>query len=292
VGVGAKTRQAIFSEAIKDGGRNSVIAGGQTIFENGVAKQTYDLNRSYLENVRERMIAAGITGATLKGGLEIIAKVRMGRNPQTLAETQQILKVKPEIETLTPKQIELKNSGNAMKAKLNEQLETKPNVEQTAKQSALKLEKIDGGHSLDRHGPEISDAKLQRRLTTGIAPDGKFSPTPASTKFNSYEDWMQTRNASLKQIEKIYGVDLSKPPTGNNKDFSIITEYDRAIDDGFVGDAMSKVKVNDSTSPKKKGNGYTKYIAVDGITRTKTTISWDASANRWKVVQHFPLAEG
>jgi hypothetical protein len=55
---------------------------------------------------------------------------------------------------------------------------------------------------------------------------------------------------------------------------------------------MSKVKVNDSTSPKKKGNGYTKYIAVDGITRTKTTISWDASANRWKVVQHFPLAEG
>jgi hypothetical protein len=33
-----------------------VIAGSQTIFENGVAKQTYDPNRSYLENVRERIM--------------------------------------------------------------------------------------------------------------------------------------------------------------------------------------------------------------------------------------------
>ena len=69
------------------------------------------------------MIAAGITGATLKGGLEIIAKVRMGKNPQILAETQKILKVKPETETLTSKQIELKNSGSALKAKFNEKLE-------------------------------------------------------------------------------------------------------------------------------------------------------------------------
>ena len=126
-GAGAKTWQTIFSEAVKDGARNSVIAGGQTIFENGVAKQLYDPNRSYLENVRERMIAAGITGATLNGGLEIIAKVRMGRNPQVLAETQKILKVEPEIETLTPKQIELKNSGDALKAKLNEKLVSKEN---------------------------------------------------------------------------------------------------------------------------------------------------------------------
>jgi hypothetical protein len=121
-GAGAATWQTIFSEAIKDGGRNAIIAGGQTVFENGVAKQTYDSNRSYLENVRERMIAAGITGATLKGGLEIIAKVRMGSNPQVLAETQKIFKIKPEIETSTPKQIELKNSGDAKRAELDAKL--------------------------------------------------------------------------------------------------------------------------------------------------------------------------
>ena len=142
-GAGAKTWQTIFSEAVKDGARNSVIAGGQTIFENGVAKQLYDPNRSYFENVQERMIAAGITGATLNGGLEIIAKVRMGRNPQVLAETQKILKVKPEIETLTSKQIELKNSGSALKAKLNEKLDnvnSRSNIKQTiAQKEAVKL---------------------------------------------------------------------------------------------------------------------------------------------------------
>ena len=74
------------------------------------------------------MIAAGITGATLNGGLEIIAKVRMGKNPQILAETQQILNVKPETETLTSKQIELKNSGDALKAKLNEKLNSNEQV--------------------------------------------------------------------------------------------------------------------------------------------------------------------
>ncbi len=53
------------------------------------------------------MIAAGFTSVALKGALEIVAKVRMGKNPQVLAETQKILKVKPEIETLTPKQAAL-----------------------------------------------------------------------------------------------------------------------------------------------------------------------------------------
>ena len=43
------------------------------------------------------MIAAGITGATLKGGLEIIAKVRMGRNPQVLAEMQRVFNIKIKI---------------------------------------------------------------------------------------------------------------------------------------------------------------------------------------------------
>jgi len=52
------------------------VAGVQTIFENGVARQIYDPKRSYLKDVEQRMIAAGITSVTLKGGLEIIAKVK------------------------------------------------------------------------------------------------------------------------------------------------------------------------------------------------------------------------
>jgi hypothetical protein len=55
-GAGGKVWREIFAEAVKDGARNAVAAGGQTIFENGVAKQTYDPNRSYIENVRERIM--------------------------------------------------------------------------------------------------------------------------------------------------------------------------------------------------------------------------------------------
>jgi len=50
-GTSATTWRAIFSEAVKDGGRNAVVAGGQTIFGNGVARQTYDPKRSYLKDV-------------------------------------------------------------------------------------------------------------------------------------------------------------------------------------------------------------------------------------------------
>ncbi len=215
-GAGASTWRAVFSEAVKDGGRNAGVAGVQTVFENGVARNTYDPKRGYLDNVRERMMTAGITGAALKGGLEIIGKVRQGANPQVLAETQKIFRIEKSPIEINAKQLEYRNSGIDLKAKLNEKLktvETKESVEEAAKQSALKLEKSDGEHSLDRHGPEISDAKLKTRPSTGIAADGKFSPTKASTRFNSYEDWSQTRNAAWEQIRKTQGTDFSKPPT-------------------------------------------------------------------------------
>lgn len=138
----------------------------------------------------------------------------------------------------------------------------------------------------------MTDKQLQERLTKGITADGVFSPTPASTRFNTYEDWAETRDAALKEIELVKGVDLSKPPTGSTKDFSIVVEHGKAIDDGFVGEASSKVKVTDSANPKKKGNGYGSYNPVDGITRTKTTVTWDATAGKWKVAQHFPVADG
>jgi len=119
---GGSTWRAVFSEAVKDGGRNAGVAGVQTVFENGVAKNIYDPKRGYLDNVRERMMAAGITGATLKGGLEIIGKVHAGKNPQVLAETQKIFRVeKLQIET-NAKQVEFRNSGIDLKAKLNEKL--------------------------------------------------------------------------------------------------------------------------------------------------------------------------
>jgi hypothetical protein len=164
--------------------------------------------------------------------------------------------------------------------------------ELATKQKALQLEQLDGGHSVARHGPEVSDADLQRRLTTGIAPDGVFSPTKASTRFNSYEDWVQTREAAQKGIEYKFGVDLKKPPTGTVKEYEIIVEYNRAIDDGFVADLASKTKVADPNNAQKMRNGYLSHSPVDGITRTKTLVKWNDNTQKWQVIQHFPEARG
>ncbi|HID02215.1 MAG TPA: hypothetical protein EYP18_03235, partial [Desulfobacterales bacterium] len=46
-----------------------------------------------------------------------------------------------------------------------------------AKSKAIEIDARDGGHSVARHGTDVTDEELKKRLETGIAPDGKFSPT-------------------------------------------------------------------------------------------------------------------
>jgi hypothetical protein len=65
---------------------------------------------------------------------------------------------------------------------------------------------------------DVCDAQLEHRLRTGVAPDGKFSPAPASTRFSSYEDFLVTRDAALKKVESDFGIDLSKPPVSGAPD--------------------------------------------------------------------------
>ena len=139
----------------------------------------------------------------------------------------------------------------------------------------------------------MTDAQLQARVTTGVAPDGVFSPTKSSTKFNSNEAWVETRKAALEQIQTVKGADLSKAPVkGADTEHEIVLEYNKAIDDGFVADAASKVKVADPTNPAKKGNAYASTQPVDGITRTYTKVVWDDKQGKWNVVQHYPVTEG
>ena len=166
---------------------------------------------------------------------------------------------------------------------------TKSDDEIAAAMRSVELERIDAGHSVDRHGPQVKDIELENRLKTGIAPDGVFSPAPASTRFSDFDSWVKTRDIALKEIEKKYGIDLSKPPApGTIGQYDILTEYNRPIDEGFVGDITTKKKVVDPTNPKKKGKAFTSITPVDGITRTKTVIRWDGTA--WKTKQHIPWA--
>ena len=165
--------------------------------------------------------------------------------------------------------------------------------EAAAKARALALERKDGGHSIDRHGPEVSDANLKKRLETGQTPDGKFSPTPASTKFKNYEEWEKTRSDALAKISSEHGVDLTQAPApGAPTRYGVKLDHGRAIDEGFVGDFASRVQVADPSSPGKTGWGYPNSSPVDGITRTQTSVKWNATANEWQVTQHYPDAVG
>ncbi|MBI4852736.1 MAG: hypothetical protein HY819_13150 [Acidobacteria bacterium] len=163
-------------------------------------------------------------------------------------------------------------------------------TELSAKTEAQRLEATDGGHSLDRHGPEVTDQALKDRITTGIAPDGKVSPTNASTRFNSYKDWVETRQTARNEIERVKNVDLSRPPqAGTPESYELLVDHGRAIDDGFVADAASKTKISDPVIPGKKIKVYSRTEEVSGITRTKTTVEW--TGREWEVKQHIPWAK-
>jgi hypothetical protein len=164
---------------------------------------------------------------------------------------------------------------------------------------AAELERIDKGHSIGRHGPQLPDRKLEERLTKGITPDDgvlRNSP-PASTRFSSYGDWVKTREAALTQIEIYYGVNLKKaPPVGTSGEYSLVTEFNKAIDEGFMGVGTKETVLNPATGTNmQNSNGgnlkiYPSTNAVDGITRTRTTVKWNGY--QWQVKQHFPEGPG
>ncbi len=90
--------------------------------ENAIAKTIYDKNRGYLDNIEQRMVAAGITGTALKGGLEIIGKVRSGKNPQVLAKTQRTFNISKE--KVNAKVGGLQNEASQIKSKIQSKLGT------------------------------------------------------------------------------------------------------------------------------------------------------------------------
>ncbi|MBI5617926.1 MAG: hypothetical protein HY943_16720 [Gammaproteobacteria bacterium] len=218
-------------------------------------------------------------------------------------------------------------------------------------------ETTDGGHSLDRHGPEITDDLLKRRVEKGLAADGVLSPTHSSTKFDKVEDWLETRDAAIKKILADNGVTATSLPPAVGTSYQGVLEHNKPIDSGFIADkttASEKPMTDASGDPvyeTKKGkkrwvrndkseplaadgsvlpcggaeknpldeNGapvaaddhatakwkkgaktpvlrvktftvYSGHTKVSGLTRTLTTIEWDGT--KWKVVQHFPHAEG
>lgn len=148
-------------------------------------------------------------------------------------------------------------------------------------------------HSIDRHGPEITDELLIRRLQTGVAPDEKIAWTNASTRFKSYQEWEATRQVAIEQA-KADGLDLSKPPVPGSeaaiKGYPIEIIHDRPVGDRFMADTSDPTSVHTHRYATGKGKYKTfdNYNRVSGLTKTVTRIKWDDSTNNWQVVQHYP----
>jgi len=67
------------------------------------------------------------------------------------------------------------------------------------------------GHSISRHGAHATDTQLQRRISTGIAPDEVVAHTRTSTRFLTNLQWLAAHDAAgdaFRREYKAQGVDV------------------------------------------------------------------------------------
>jgi hypothetical protein len=137
--------------------------------------------------------------------------------------------------------------------------------EEYAEMKMEALELAEHGHSIARHGPEVTDEKLLMRLFTGIAPDDKLSPAPgASSRFSSYEMQLETRQASATALQTtIAAVQasilnwkqqyLTPKPSGRTQ----------LQDEAFTKTADRNAKLTDVAASKRALKDYEQVEALD-----------------------------
>jgi hypothetical protein len=279
------------------------------------AGQSFPTLTNALEGVSAPQVTrtGGRLGVSTEGG-----SIRVGRNPDEIPKGAG----KGEAEVINPKgtNAETVDFRKRTDAQLKEDVKKTPRtgeteiqmrqrIEAASKETAQRLERADGGHSLDRHGPNVTPEQLDKRLKTGVAPDGVVSFAPASTRFNSNENWLQTRQGAVETLRtkhgNLVGDDLRKPPGPNQpRSLAVKVRYDKPIDDGFVPDQATKSRVTipvdaagKPTTPTsggrtKTGDVFTRTNPIEDVTGAYTNFAWDAAEGRWKIVQHYPFTKG
>lgn len=138
------------------------------------------------------------------------------------------------------------------------------------------------GHSLDRHGPEVSEEDLINRLKTGVPPNAKTpderSFTGASSKFQSPQDWLAGREISAAAALKD-GIDLTAtkltPPFENqplSKAYTV--EHGKPIDEAFVG-RKKNTKFDPASLELTEDKTYETFEAMKGLTRAYVNWTWE-----------------
>ncbi|MCV2863545.1 hypothetical protein [Defluviimonas sp. WL0075] len=131
------------------------------------------------------------------------------------------------------------------------------------------------GHSLDRHGPNVTDEELLIRLQTGQAPDGKTSFCSASSRFDDPVAWLAAREIALEEATA-RGIDLSKTDYSasaiTEADLKHETEIDHgeAIDRAFRGEKKNTGLRPDGTLGELQS--YETFTELKGITKSKSLV--------------------
>jgi chromosome segregation ATPase len=198
--------------------------------------------------------------------------------------------LEPYQKVVEEKEADKKKLEDAIKAAGAARKDAAEAAETAYKSAARGYEAADGGHSLDRHGPDLTTNALTDRLRTGFVGGAVGVASDASSKFHDHETWVETRDIAVQQIAQTNGLNLANAPgPGGGGPPGRTIQYSRngapkSIGRGFIGHAHRQR--NDGTFPDGA------WDETQGLTRTRTTIRWSAARNRWTMVQHFPLSRG
>ncbi|MCB4455166.1 hypothetical protein [Leisingera sp. McT4-56] len=160
-------------------------------------------------------------------------------------------------------------------------------LEKLSAEAAEAYEMVDGvdsnaGHSLDRHGPGVSDEDLIIRLKTGKPPnahsDDERSYTGASSKFHSPQDWLAGRELAA-QAALAKGIDIGEkemdvsgdPLTWPEENADFTVEHGRPIDKAYIGH-KKHVRMDEEPVPDKT---YETFEEVEGLTRAYVNFIWE-----------------
>ena len=261
---------------------------GTTSVETARGRKTGDIAGGLLDAVRENPLrTAGAVGTGIVAGKLPVTRAAAGR-PAPGGTSARLAPGAPGAPAVAPR---APAATTAPRPAVQAAPLTPVALEMAAKRRALAWEAANNGHSVGRHGPEVSLQALKDRVIKGFAPDGRWSPQRYSGRFNTYRDMMDTYDAAMAKLNKD-GVRLDRAPrAGEPHSHDVVLDHGRAIDDGFVApQGTPKHTVADSPGGTQKA--WTAANPVSGVTATFTKVAWNAEKAVWQVVQHFPLVKG
>lgn len=145
----------------------------------------------------------------------------------------------------------------------------------------------EAGHSVARHGPDVSDEDLILRLSTGTPPNpdppGIKAYTQSSSKFESPQDWLAgremaaqaalalplDRRVDVAQTDMVYD---SSDPGGATQQVEFIIDHGRPIDKAFFG--QKRVLRAGANGEPEPGKTFETYEEMEGLTRALVNYVW------------------